>query len=632
MEKWTTLSSLDGVWGILAAAIFLLLVATTAWRIFRKAHRPGWAALVPIYNAYVLTRIAAKPWWFFLLYLVPGVNIVAHILVSVSLARTFQKGRAFGFFLLWLLPFIGYPVLAFGNALYIKNGRPFKHYKSLKPAPRRIIIVLLAIFTLISAMTVMGWAYYRYQQQRVRDEVTQETTKFQNVSFDTLDEWNDQYRMTVMYPKTNQPVIDAAAKAKVNTYVDQFRALVAKKPAGSKPYTLHIVGTVNLATKNVINFLYDGSWSINGQTGNITVNALFNRQTGKEVQTKDLFKGNGYLTIASDAARKELPGILGAHYSKALVDKGTTPVVANFDQFQLVDSKSVDIIFEPGQVADVSLGVIKVSLSLDSLQDQWNQDEVSALFPDFITALKAKEAADAAAAKKAADEAAAAAAAAAAASAQKQSGNYLPAHGDVDCTKAKCIALSFDDGPGDGTDTILDTLQKYNAHATFMVVGLQVASHTEQLKRELALGNDIGNHTWDHSDLTSLSPAGVLSEVNRTGQAVANVLGGQPFMVRPPYGAYNQTVLNTLKMPLVLWSVDPDDWKDRDADIVYQRVMSHAHPGAIILSHDLYPTTAAAYQRIIPDLINQGYTLVTVSNLEGIDPANLTPDVYFGKY
>ena len=155
-----------------------------------------------------------------------------------------------------------------------------------------------------------------------------------------------------------------------------------------------------------------------------------------------------------------------------------------------------------------------------------------------------------------------------------------------------------------------------------MVVGSRVAAGASLVEREHAEGHDIGNHTWDHGDLTNMSITDAHSEVDRTNQAVANVIGKRPYFVRPPYGAYNASVLSAIGVPFILWDVDPDDWKDRDADIVYQRVMAGAKPGAIILSHDLYPTTAAAYQRIVPDLIKQGYTLVTVSDLLNISPSN----------
>lgn len=627
--NYTVLEPLNGVVSLLCAGLFVLLNIVTTWQIFTKAKRPGGASLIPIYSTYTLVKIAKRPGWWILFYFVPVIHIAIHFIISIDLAKTFHKRTAFGIWLLWLLPFIGYPILAFGQATYI-NGEK-SHKSRRKPQileGYKIIIAAISTLLVISFIAISLDAYYLYENHKVRSEITTETTKYQHVSFDTLNEWNDDYRMTVMYPKTDNAKIDAAVHTKINKYVVDFRRQVAAKPAGSSPYYLHVVGSVNLASDKVINFLFNGTWTINGAPGNITVNALFNRATGTEVNTLQLFKDTGYLTVASNASRKALPDILKANYSKTLVERGTAPTPDNFDQYEIVDDKTLNIIFEPGQVAPEALGTVKIPLTLDALSTEWNRTEVDKLFPDFIAALQAKEEA----AKKAAEAEAAAKAAAAAAAQSHQVGSYLPAHGNVDCNQAKCIALTFDDGPGAGTDTILDTLEQYHVPATFMVVGKQIASHTAELKREAANGHDIASHTWDHADLTALSTAGIQSEVDRTQAAVMNVLGKQPFMLRPPYGAYNQTVLQTVNMPLILWSIDPDDWKDRNADIIYQRVMSHAKRGAIIISHDLYPTTAAAYARIIPDLISQGYTLVTVSNLMGINPANLTPRIYTGVY
>jgi hypothetical protein len=102
------------------ALVALLVVAY--WRVFTKAGRPGWAAIIPIYNVYVLCKVAGRPGWWVLLYLIPGVNFIIAIIISVDVAKAFGKGGAFGFFLLFLLPFIGYPILAFGGAQYQGRG------------------------------------------------------------------------------------------------------------------------------------------------------------------------------------------------------------------------------------------------------------------------------------------------------------------------------------------------------------------------------------------------------------------------------------------------------------------------------------------------------------------------------
>ncbi|HJP96518.1 MAG TPA: polysaccharide deacetylase family protein [Candidatus Saccharimonadales bacterium] len=501
-----------------------------------------------------------------------------------------------------------------------KNNEPVQLTVYKKITRRRLLIAAIIILAIVAV--VVGVVLYKnHQNHKVKETSSTQKTKFSNITFDTTVEWNNDYRMNVMYPVTGQKQLDAAARAKIDDYVTDFRKQVASKPRGSAPYELNILGMVNYASKEAINFEYTGKWVINGKKGDITINALFDRVTGKEIQTSDLFKDSAYLQTASDTARKELPGILGTmNYNQSLVEAGTTPTAAHFDQFEIVDSNTINIIFEPGQVADISLGIIKAPLAINSLNGDLNDAIVGKIFPDYIAQVQA--AAQKAAAEKAAADAAAKKAAAG------QGAQPLVNGSNTDCTKVKCVALTFDDGPGPGTATILDTLKQYKAHGTFMVVGSRVASYASLVQREAAEGHDIGNHTWDHADLTNMSLADAQSEVNRTAQAVTNVVGKRPFFVRPPYGSYNQAVVNAVGEPFILWSVDPDDWKDRDANIVYQRVMSAVKPGAIVLSHDLYPTTAAAYQRIIPDLIQQGYTLVTVSDLLNLDPANPGTGVY----
>lgn len=501
------------------------------------------------------------------------------------------------------------------------NYEPLQISNYKKITKRRVIIISTIIVIVLGALVGGILLYQNHKDKKVTHQSSTETTKFANIKFDTDVEWNDEYKLHVMYPITGDKALDAAARAKIDQYVTAYRELVAAKPKGGSAYELNLLGSVNYASADAINFEYTGKWFIKGKSGNATVNALFDRKTGKEIQTADLFKDSTYLQTASSTARKELPGILGTmNYSQKLAEQGTAPTASNFDQFEIVDNQTINIVFQPGQVADATLGIVKAPLPLDSLTGDLNDDIVGKIFPDYIAQVQA-------AAKKAADEKAAAAAAAKKA-AEGQGVPPLANSNNVDCSKAKCIALSFDDGPGPGTATILDTLKQYNAKGTFMVVGSRVGSYASLVKREAAEGHDIGDHTWDHSDLTNMSIADAQSEVNRTIQAVVNVTGKRPYMVRPPYGSYNRTVLNAIGLPFILWDVDPDDWKDRDASIVYQRVMANAKPGAIILSHDIYTTTAAAYQRIIPDLIKQGYTLVTVSDLLNLDPAHPAVDVF----
>jgi len=125
-------------------------------------------------------------------------------------------------------------------------------------------------------------------------------------------------------------------------------------------------------------------------------------------------------------------------------------------------------------------------------------------------------------------------------------------------------------------------------------------------------------HSWDHKDLTRLSEDEIKKQILDTRNMIETITGVAPSLYRPPYGAVNDRVKNVSReigFSMVNWSIDPEDWKTRNADAVYSAVMSHVSDGGIALSHDLYGTTADAYERIIPELIARGYQLVTVSEL-----------------
>ena len=190
------------------------------------------------------------------------------------------------------------------------------------------------------------------------------------------------------------------------------------------------------------------------------------------------------------------------------------------------------------------------------------------------------------------------------------------------------IALTFDDGPSQNTAHILDLLEEYDVRATFFVVGNRVSSYADTAKRAVALGNEIGIHTWEHAKLTVLQPEEIASQITRTADAVKEYAGGTCAAVRPPGGACDDTVKQVagqLGYILVNWSIDTLDWKTRDTDSTYNAIMSQAADGGIVLCHDLYESTANAMDRVIPELIDQGYQLVTVSELLSYNTGGVTP-------
>ncbi|MFT4110611.1 polysaccharide deacetylase family protein, partial [Propionicimonas sp.] len=193
-------------------------------------------------------------------------------------------------------------------------------------------------------------------------------------------------------------------------------------------------------------------------------------------------------------------------------------------------------------------------------------------------------------------------------------------HGRPDCSKLKCVALTMDDGPVTNTSKVLDLLRRKKVHATFFVLGENARLHPALVRRMVAEGNAVGNHSWDHPQFWKLSRAAIARQLHRTDALLKRITGKRPALVRPPYGEVDARVRKIARahgQSLILWDVDPTDWRDHDTDLVVRRVLRHARRGSIILSHDVWPTSRHAYARIIDGLERRGFTLVTVPDLLG---------------
>lgn len=184
------------------------------------------------------------------------------------------------------------------------------------------------------------------------------------------------------------------------------------------------------------------------------------------------------------------------------------------------------------------------------------------------------------------------------------------------------LALTFDDGPhATLTPQLLDLLAARNVRATFYVVGRRVAHHQSIMVRIAAEGHEIGNHTWSHPSLSGLSDAAILSQIDRTSEAVVEAVGLPPVTMRPPYGNLSSRQTRMLQasrgLPNVLWSVDTEDWRRPGEDVVVNRILTRSEPGGVILAHDIVAETIRAMPVAIDGLLARGYEFVTVSELLG---------------
>lgn len=180
----------------------------------------------------------------------------------------------------------------------------------------------------------------------------------------------------------------------------------------------------------------------------------------------------------------------------------------------------------------------------------------------------------------------------------------------------RLIALTFDDGPKRSTTAaLLDGLAQRGARATFFLIGEQIPANEDLVLRMAAEGHQVGIHSWSHVRLTGLNDADFAAEVDRTRTVLGNILGRHDFLLRPPYGLTDEAVLKRANAPILLWSIDPEDWGDKNTAREAAHILANAQDGAIILLHDIYPESVQAALEVVDALHAEGYYFVTVSDL-----------------
>jgi peptidoglycan-N-acetylglucosamine deacetylase len=185
------------------------------------------------------------------------------------------------------------------------------------------------------------------------------------------------------------------------------------------------------------------------------------------------------------------------------------------------------------------------------------------------------------------------------------------------------IAMTFDDGPSATlTPKLLDLLAAHHIKATFFVLGEMVAEHPEILARAAREGHEIASHSWSHPNLAKMSQEGVRSQLQRTDDEIKNAAGVRPTLFRPPYGSITERqkrwIHDEFGYDIILWDVDPLDWKRPGPSVVRNRILKETRPGSIVLSHDIHPGTIEAMPSTFDELEAKGFKFVTVSELIGM--------------
>ena len=192
---------------------------------------------------------------------------------------------------------------------------------------------------------------------------------------------------------------------------------------------------------------------------------------------------------------------------------------------------------------------------------------------------------------------------------------------DVDCAKVKCVALTFDDGPGPYTDRLLEILKDDDARATFFLIGNKVAADPDGARRIAQAGMEIGSHTWEHPNMTTIPPQDVPAQLSRASDAIESATGHRPTLLRTAGGLVNDNVLAEAKkqgLADINWDVIPFDWiNDANTAATRYMLMTQIKPNSVVLMHDVYSSTVDLVEQFIPVLKANGYHLVTVSQMLG---------------
>lgn len=181
---------------------------------------------------------------------------------------------------------------------------------------------------------------------------------------------------------------------------------------------------------------------------------------------------------------------------------------------------------------------------------------------------------------------------------------------------SKMVALTFDDGPSQYTEKIIEILKENNCNATFFVLGNKVNIYSDVLIKSLSYGNELGNHSYNHKWLIKLEKEEILDQINKTQELIKEYTGYTPKLIRPTYGSLNDTIKHITDLDIVLWNVDTLDWKYKSANRIVKNATKNLKDGNIILMHDTHKQTLEALPKIIQIVKEQGYECVTVSEMK----------------
>lgn len=436
-------------------------------------------------------------------------------------------------------------------------------------------VLILTILTVIFITSENRDAYpseSKHVALAAPSDIVKKKSKYDGI-YTIIEKSDDKHNpYTIQYPKTkskvfNNSVEDAVHKVR-NQYLKKMDQVIHKDD--TQVGSLTISYKTLMHKKNYYSFvLTQTTYYGTGSKQKSVKTFLYDQKKQKQVLLQDVIQSNKNLDTLSKATRLEMSKDfeLKKLMKTSAVKKATEPAWINFENYSLTDKK-LTMYYEGGQLSKDISSVKAVAVPLSSIN--------SILAKPFKVATEKKK-------------------------------------------PVKPIALTFDDGPSKTlTPKVLKILKKHHATATFFMLGSEVNDHPQIAKQVQEAGYEIGNHSYSHPNLKHLTNAQVKSQLTRTSNAIKNATGHMPTLFRPPYGSIDNRIRSLTKLKATLWNVDTLDWKYRNSKKLLSNVKRDAYPGAIILMHDIHISTVNGLDAVITYLEKQGYTFVTVSELDKI--------------
>ncbi|WP_082023298.1 polysaccharide deacetylase family protein [Sporosarcina koreensis] len=420
-------------------------------------------------------------------------------------------------------------------------------------------------------------------------------------------------KYAIQYPESGNDEFNRDVRGYIDQEKNRYLAALAnvKKPKQKKS-ELNISFETHVDHKGNYSFVITNNETVGGVKQPADIESFhLDRESGTVMDIRNVFSDSPETVEEVTKRVRETIMHTEGLQEGIIADKmqiRTEPDWKNYKNFALTD-KEIIFYFESGSLKEEAAGAQAAKLPIDKVNDLLEPAyQVAAAKPAGGDKPDTGKSAGSVDGTKKTGEAV------------KTEGGKPKAGGEETAPAApqqKRVALTFDDGPEPAsTGKILEILKKYDAKATFFMLGSRVEYYPDLAKAVKDAGHEIGNHSWNHPDLSKMTLPKALEEINRTKDIIHKVTGEKPTVFRPPYGAYTEQLSKQTIPPIVLWDVDTMDWKYRDAGKLLEEVKKATKDGSTVLMHDIHMSTADGLEAVMQYLTAEGYTFVTVSEMK----------------